>query len=66
MTITNHIRRIGELAGDVLRLVDVKDYANAHLLLDELEGEVQAARRHIDNLQNVTDFCARPAGEDGT
>jgi hypothetical protein len=36
----------------------------AHLRLDELEGKVHAARRHIDHLQNVTDFAARPAGGD--
>lgn len=64
MTITNHIRRIQDLADDVIALVDLKDYGNAHLLLDELEGKVQAARRHIDHLQNVSDFCARPAGGD--
>ncbi len=64
MTITNHIRRIEELAGDVIYLVDHKDYEMAHLRLDELEGKVHAARRHIDHLQNVTDFAARPAGGD--
>jgi len=66
VTITNHIKRIDELASGVLRLVDLKDYENAHLLLDDIEKKVHAAHRHIDHLQNVTDFCARPAGEDVT
>ena len=64
MTITNHIQRIETLASDVIRLVDSKDYPNAHLLLDEIEKKVRFAHRHIDHLQNVTDFCARPAGDD--
>ncbi len=63
MTITNHIQRIQSLADDVLQLVDHKDYGNAHILLDEIEKKVRLAHRHIDHLQNVSDFCARPAGE---
>lgn len=62
VTITNHIRRIEELSGGVIHLVDARDYENAHMLLDEIEKKVRAAHRHIDHLQNVTDFCARPAG----
>ncbi len=64
MTITNHIQRIQSLADDTLRLADLKDYGNAHMLLDEIEKKVRLAHRHIDHLQNVTDFCARPAEED--
>lgn len=64
MTITNHIRRIEELAPDVMRLVDARDYANAHLLLDEIEKKVRVAHRHIDNLQRVTSEFPVPAPEE--
>lgn len=63
VTLTNHIKRMDELTIDIVRLVDCKDYPNAHLLLDELESKVNCVRRHIDHLQNVTDFCARPSGD---
>ncbi|MBA7636118.1 hypothetical protein ES703_43733 [subsurface metagenome] len=62
MTITNHTRRIEELAGDVIHSVDAREYPNAHCALDDIEKEVRAAHRHIDHLQNVSDFCARPEG----
>jgi len=62
MTITNHTRRIGELAAQVLKHVDDREYVEAHEDLDYIETRVRLAHRHIDHLQNVTDFCARPAG----
>ncbi len=63
MTITNQIRRIEELAEYVLLSVDTKKYGEAHCLLDDIEKKVRESHRHIDHLQNVTDFCARPAGD---
>jgi len=63
MTITNHIRRIEELAGHVIIFVDSRKYEQAHCLLDDIEKKVRESHRHIDHLQNVTDFCARHAGE---
>jgi len=63
VTITNHTRRIEELAGSVIHYVDAREYPNAHVALDDIEKEVRLAHRHIDHLQNVTDFCARPAGD---
>lgn len=66
VTITNHIRRIEDLAGQVIAHVDDRKYAEAHEDLDFIEVRVRLAHRHIDHLQNVTDFCARPAGGDGT
>lgn len=64
MTITNHMQRIEELAGEVLKYVDARDYPDAHIFLDEIEKKVRLAHRHIDHLQNVTEFGARPAGGD--
>ena len=64
MTLTNNTRRIEELSGIVTTLVDSKKYEEAHCALDEIEKKVHAVHRHIDHLQNVTDFCARPAGGD--
>lgn len=61
MTITNHIRRIEELAGHTIVFVDAREYEQAHCALDDIEKKVRAAHRHIDHLQNVTDFAARPA-----
>ena len=63
MTLTNHIRRIEDLAPQVIVFVDTKEYPLAHIALDDIEKSVRLAHRHIDHLQNVTDFCARPAGE---
>jgi len=62
MTITNHTRRIEDLANDVIHFVDRREYPNAHAVLDDIEKEVRLAHRHIDHVQNVSDFCARPAG----
>ncbi len=64
MTLTNHTRRIEELTGDVVYHVDAREYPKAHLVLDEMQSKLFALRRHIEHLQNVTDFAARPAGGD--
>ena len=66
VTLTNHVQNIELLAGSVLAHADAREYELAHVALDDIEKKVQAIRRHIDHLQNVTDFCARPAGEDVT
>lgn len=66
MTITNHLRDIETLATETVHHVDRKEYHRAHLRLDEIENKARLAHRHIDHLQNVTDFAARPAGDDGT
>ncbi len=66
MTITNHIRKIQEHADSVIEHVDDRDYACAHVALDNIEHNVRSARDHIENLQLKTDRAARPAGEDGT
>lgn len=64
MTLTNNVQRIEALASECLHHVDRKEYPQAHLVLDGLEMNVLELRRHIDHLQNVSDFCARPSGED--
>ncbi len=64
MTLTNNTKLIEDLAGAVTILIDNKQYAEAHLVLDEMESKVHAVRRHVEHLQNVTDFCSRPAGGD--
>jgi len=63
VTLTNHIQRIEALANECLQHVDRKEFPQAHLSLDGLEMNVLELRRHIEHLQNVTDFCARPAGD---
>ncbi len=52
------------MASHVTELADLRDYAQAHIKLDDIEKKLRAVRRHIDHLQNVTDFAARPAGGD--
>ena len=64
MTLTNHTKRIEELASAVTILCDSRKYEEAHCALDDIETKVHALRRHVDDLQNVHKFCARPAGED--
>jgi len=64
VTLTNNIQDIESLASDALNHVDRKEYERAHLVLDNLESKVREVRRHVDHLQNVRDFCARPAGGD--
>jgi len=63
VTLTNHTKRIDELTGAFTILVDNKKYEDAHIVLDEIQSKVQSLRRHIDNLQNITRFTVRPAGE---
>lgn len=62
MTLLNHTRAIEELSGKVVYHVDAREFERAHCALDDIEKKVHEARRHIDHLQNVTDFAARPAG----
>jgi len=64
VTLTNHIRNIEDLAPQCMEFADAKQYPLAHCALDDIEKEVRKLHRHIDHLQNVSDFCARPAGED--
>ena len=64
MTLTNNIRNIEELGNFVIQYADAKEYKHAHVALDDIEKKVHAIRRHLDHLQNVSDFCARPAGGD--
>ena len=63
MTLTNHIRAIATHSQLALKHADEKNYSQVHLDLDVIESRVRLLRTHIDHLQNVTDFCARPAGE---
>ncbi|MBA7485123.1 hypothetical protein ES707_20658 [subsurface metagenome] len=62
MTLTNHIQAIETSAQLALKHCDEKKYPQAHLDLDVIESKVRIVRTHIDHLQNVTDFSARPAG----
>jgi len=62
VTLTNNIRAIETSAQMALKHCDEKKYPQAHLDLDVIESKVRILRTHIDHLQNVTDFCARPAG----
>ncbi|MBA7609968.1 hypothetical protein ES703_17171 [subsurface metagenome] len=63
MTLTNNTRDIETLANDVVHHVDRREYEQAHCMLDNIERKVHEVRRHIEHLQNVRDFCARPAGD---
>ena len=63
MTLTNNTARICELAGMVNGYADRREYEKAHCALDDIESKVRKLRRHIDNLQNVSYFCKRPAGD---
>ena len=62
VTLTNHCSRIQELAHQVTSHADQRNYPVAHSALDDIEKKVHEIRRHLDHLQNVLDFCARPAG----
>ena len=62
MTITNLCRDIETYSNDVIHHVDRREYCRAHLVLDEIEKRVRGAHRHVDHLQNVTDFASRPSG----
>ena len=64
MTITNHIRRIEDLAELVIEYVDDREYEKAHTVLDAIEKRARLAHEHIDNLQLVTRPVPVPAGED--
>jgi len=62
VTLTNHTQRIEELSHQVRNYADQRNYGEAHCSLDDIEKEVRLVHRHIDHLQNVTDFASRPAG----
>lgn len=63
MTITNHIRRIEDLAAQVIEHVDDREYRKAHFALDDIETRVRLARAHIDHLQDVTPRALVSAGD---
>ena len=62
VTITNHIRRIEDLASEVIGHVDAREYQKAHCALDDIEKKVRSAREHIDHLQFVTYFSLASSG----
>lgn len=62
MTLTNHTRRICELAGHVQGYADTRHYEEAHEALDEIVIKVCKLHRHIDNLQKVNEPFPVPAG----
>lgn len=63
MTITNHIRRIEDLANQVIEHADNREYEKAHCALDDIEAKCHAAHRHIDHLQEVTPRSLVPSGD---
>ncbi|MBA7475209.1 hypothetical protein ES707_10575 [subsurface metagenome] len=63
MTLTNHTRRIEELAGDVARFADAREYEKAHCAIDDIESKCHKLRRHIEQLQWITPRVPGPAGE---
>jgi len=63
VTLSNHTKRIEELAGAVTTLCDSRKYEEAHCALDDIEAKVHALRRHVDNLQEITRHQTRPAEE---
>ncbi len=58
MTLTNHTRRISELAGGVQELADKREYEKAHSALVEIEKRVHKLRNHLDHLQMHAEFPA--------
>jgi len=64
VTITNHIRRIEDLAEQVIGFVDTREYEMAHSALDDIEKRTLLAHEHIDNLQLKTSRVSVSAGED--
>ena len=63
VTITNHIRRIEDLAEQVIEHVDARDYQKAHSALDDIGTRVRLAHEHLDHLQTVTPRVPVPAGD---
>lgn len=61
MTITNHVRRIQDLADQVIAHVDDRNYCAAHSALVDIEERVCLAHEHIDHLQDVTPRAPVPA-----
>lgn len=53
MTITNHIRRIEDLAEQVIGFVDTREYHMAHSALCDIEKRARLAHEHLDHLQDV-------------
>jgi len=62
MTITNHVRRIEDLAEQVIKHVDDREYVEAHEDLDFIITRVRLAHEHVDHLQSVTPRAPVPAG----
>lgn len=62
MTITNHIRRIEDLAEQVIEHVDAREYEQAHEDLTYIETRVRLAHEHVDHLQLVAERTFEPAG----
>lgn len=62
MTLSNNVKQIYELTGMVEYHCDEREYEQAHCALDDIEAKVHALRRHVDTLQLMNIYAARPAG----
>jgi len=62
VTLSNHTKRIEELAGAVTTLCDSRKYEEAHCALDDIESKVHALRRHVDDCLDRQRDAARLAG----
>ena len=63
MTLTNHTRRIEELAGQVQGFADTREYEKAQCAIDDIESKCHKLRRHIEQLQWMAPRVPGPAGE---
>lgn len=62
MTITNHIRLIEGYANQAIAHVDQRNYAAAHLALDDIATKIQLAHEHVDHLQDLERKKLIPSG----
>ncbi len=51
VTLTNHIRSIEKLSGEVVRYADAREYEKAQCAIDDIESKCLKLRRHIKQLQ---------------
>lgn len=63
MTITNHVRRIQDLADQVIDHVDDREYELAHCALVDIEQRARQAHEHVDHLQLIAERTVAPAGD---
>ena len=53
LNFADQMKQIGDLAAQLILLVEAREYDKAHIALDDMEIKINAVHRHIGKLELV-------------